>query len=59
MSDTFSRGDLVEVRDGSEAHGEKGVVSWVQADGLVIVELAGCVWPVTADELRLVKEDQP
>lgn len=47
-------GASVEICDGSEAHGDKGRVMQVQDDGLIIVELeAGCVWPVTKNELKL------
>lgn len=49
----YAAGDNVEICDGSEAHGDKGKVLWVQDDGLIIVELeAGCVWPVTEHELK-------
>jgi hypothetical protein len=49
----YAAGDCVEICDGSEAHGDKGEVLWVQDDGLIIVEIeAGCVWPVTEHELK-------
>lgn len=43
----------MEICDHSEAHGDKGIVLWTQADGLIIVELeGGACWPVTVDELK-------
>lgn len=47
-------GDRVRIIDGSEAHGDKGVIITIQADGLLLVELEqGCLWPVTAEEIEL------
>jgi hypothetical protein len=44
------------VSDHSSAHGDKGTIWKIQADGLILVDLEqGCVWPVTADELRANK----
>ena len=49
----YAAGDAVEICDGSEAHGDKGKVLWIQDNGLIIVELeAGCVWPVTETEIK-------
>lgn len=43
-----SIGCRVEVRDGSEAHGDRGYVFDVGKNGVCLVELdAGCVWPVS------------
>jgi hypothetical protein len=40
-------GTRVVVVDGSEAHGDEGVV-WQVANGLCLVELdTGCIWPVS------------
>ena len=52
-------GDSVIVADHSEAHGDKGRVDHIQADGIILVELEqGCIWPVTADELQPNEKDQ-
>lgn len=41
-------GTRVAVVDGSEAHGDEGVVWQITASGLCLVELdAGCLWPVS------------
>jgi len=40
-------GTRVVVVDGSEAHGDEGVV-WQVENGVCLVELdAGCIWPVS------------
>lgn len=40
-------GTRVVVVDGSEAHGDEGVV-WQVANGICLVEIdAGCIWPVS------------
>ena len=42
-----SVGTRVEVRDGSDAHGDRGYVFDI-SNGVCLVELdAGCVWPVS------------
>jgi hypothetical protein len=49
----YEEGDVVEICDYSEAHGDKGIVLWTQEDGLIVVELeCGVCWPVTAGELK-------
>lgn len=41
-------GDRVIVMDGSEAHGDRGVIAIIQNNGIILVELdEGCLWPVT------------
>ena len=53
---SWAVGDAVIVSDHSSAHGDKGTIWKIQADGLILVDLEqGCVWPVTADELRANK----
>jgi hypothetical protein len=59
MKDSKSRprpwavGDEVVIADYSEAHGDKGKIDRIQNNGIILVELdQGCIWPVTADELR-------
>lgn len=53
---SFKQGDKVRVVDGSEAHNDIGVVDWVQADGIILVDLGECIWPVTEREIRHVEE---
>jgi len=46
----LKKGDIVRVADGSEAHGCIGIVHDVQRNGIVLVNLAECAWPVDARE---------
>lgn len=55
MTHTFKVGDLVEVVDGSEAHGDVGRIWVVQDNGMILVELEECVWPVDANQIRVVQ----
>jgi len=53
-------GDKVVIADHSEAHGDKGRIDCIQDNGIILVELdQGCIWPVTADELKQEKEPKP
>lgn len=46
-------GKSVIINDYSEAHGDKGKILSVPDTGIILVELEqGCIWPVTADELK-------
>lgn len=46
-------GDRVVIRDGSEANGDAGSVWFVQANGILLIELDdGGIWPVTANEIE-------
>jgi hypothetical protein len=42
-------GDRVKIVDGSEAHGDIGIVEFIQDNGIILIELDdyGCLWPVT------------
>jgi hypothetical protein len=55
-------GDLVLVRDYSEAHGESGTVYAVQGD-MIVVELhgedEGTLWPCLYAELHIMKRANP
>lgn len=42
----LKRGDVVRIVDGSEVHGDIGVVLDVWADGYVSVDMAACRWTV-------------
>jgi hypothetical protein len=46
----LKRGDIVRIVDGSEAHGDIGIVHDVQRNGIVLVNLAECAWPVDASD---------
>lgn len=56
MTHTFKAGDLVEIVDHSDAHGDVGRIWIIQDNGIIIVELEECVWPVRTDEIRIVNE---
>ena len=46
-------GDAVVIDDGSIAHGDVGKVWCIEADGLILVELEECLWPILrADDIR-------
>ena len=51
MTHTFKVGDQVEIVDGSDAHGDVGRIWVIQDNGIIIVELEECVWPVDANEI--------
>ncbi len=54
----WSVGDKVVIADHSEAHGDRGKIDRIQDNGIILVELdQGCIWPVTADELK--QEEEP
>lgn len=54
MTHTFKVGDLVEIVDHSDAHGDVGRIWVIQDNGIITVELEECVWPVRADEIRTI-----
>lgn len=54
MTHTFKVGDLVEIVDHSDAHGDVGRIWIIQDNGIIIVELEECVWPVDADQIRAI-----
>jgi len=58
-SPCYAEGDHVEVIDGSEAHGDRGRILYQQKNGIIVVELySGACWPVEANEIRKLHNDQ-
>jgi len=55
---SFKEGDKVRIVDGSEAHNDIGLVDWTQADGIILVDLGECIWPVTEREIRHVEDTE-
>ena len=53
---SFKEGDKVRIVDGSEAHNDIGLVDWIQADGIILVDLGECIWPVTEQEIRHLED---
>jgi hypothetical protein len=50
-------GDHVRIIDFSEAHGDLGVIDFIQDNGIILVELTeyGTIWPILEDsEIELV-----
>ena len=61
----IQEGDKVKIIDGSEAHGDTGIVWFIQSDGIIIVELdaneekgivEGTCWPILEEnELEIIE----
>jgi hypothetical protein len=45
-------GDACVICDYSEAHGDKGVIYFVQTNGIILVELDECIWPVEVTGIK-------
>ena len=50
METKFKEGDNVIVQDYSEAHGDLGKIWKIQANGIVLIDLGECIWPVYSEE---------
>lgn len=51
----MKKGDRVYIADFSDAHGDAGTIYDIQDDGLIIVDLGECLWPVFSErDLRTV-----
>ena len=51
-------GDRVKINDYSEAQGDEGVVYYIQANGIILVELdgEGTLWPIWREKELTVIE---
>lgn len=51
---TWTVGDVVEIIDHSDAHGDIGTIYAIGSE-TILVELADCLWPVTPTQIRLAR----
>ena len=51
-------GDCVTINDHSEAQGYPGKVFDIHENGLVLIDIGDCLWPVYKHEIVLQSEEQ-